>query len=209
MTKSIKRNKTFKSKKNKKNKKNKKGGSANNPLLVNSEVEDDIKELFTKLILSECTDVIILNHDDVVYLKKYIGQKETNLTQFEIVLLQKLNLLTNLKSGCKYVFNLNDILQHSNPNLLNTDNYLNNYTFGESYRNNIGNRSPSPRDRGSPSPRDRPSLSLSPSPSPSPRDRGRPSLSPSPSPEPRDRGRGRGRPSLSPDPNYLVPNPFN
>jgi len=193
MTKSIKRNKTFKSKKNKKNKK---GGSTNNPLLVTSEVEDEIKELFTKLNLSECeTDMIILNHDDVEYLKKYIQQKQLNATQFQIVLLQKLKLLTNLKSGCKYVFNLNDILQHSNPNLLNTDNYLNNYTFGESYRNNIGNRSPSPRDRPS----------FSPSPSPRDRDRGRPSLSPSP--EPRDRG--RGRPSLSPDPNYLVPNPFN
>ena len=121
MTKSIKRNKTFKSKKNKKNKK---GGSSNNPqrLVVNSEVEDEIKELFTKLYSSECTDIIILNYDDVEYLKKYIGQKETNITQFQIVLLQKLNLLTNLKSGCKYVFNLNDILQHSNPNLLATEN---------------------------------------------------------------------------------------
>jgi len=170
MTKSIKRNKTFKSKKNKKNKK---GGSTNNPLLVTSEVEDEIKELFTKLNLSECTDMIILNYDDIIHLKKYIQQKQLNATQFQIVLLQKLNLLTNLKSGCKYVFNLNDILQHSNPNLLNTENYLTNYTFGSSPRNitrdspslfnpdiyssspyhrnnNIVSRSPIPR--GSPSP---------------------------------------------------------
>ena len=108
MTKSIKRNKTFKSKKNKK------GGSRDN------QNQEEIFNLITVLSKSQCSDsnMIILNHDDVNYLKTYLNNK-TVKSEDEKNLSQKLDNMGTINEGCKYVLNLyhTEYYNNSSPSI--------------------------------------------------------------------------------------------
>jgi len=124
MTKSIKRNKTFKSKKNKKKIKGGATNSINNiyrnlqDTQQNSQLEqeDEIMNLFITLSETECTNnnSIILNSEDVNYLLTYIKTKKIEeKTEYQKYLE---NILQPINEGCKYVLDLSDkpILQKTN-----------------------------------------------------------------------------------------------
>ena len=145
MTKSIKRNKTFKSKKKIK-------GGANTPYGDNykvfqttikpvtqveeeEEVEDEIYNLLITLGETECTknNSIILNSEDVNYLLTYINKKKKiEKTPFQKYLEQTLQ---TINQECRYVLDLANTTISPQSNIYIPDSNLSNIPIPIEFQN--------------------------------------------------------------------------